>query len=106
MADDDPDEGQKAFEELVIRFGEELLRYCITMCNTEVNPNKFQVVFDPGDAGDIVWNAFYQIKKNAHTFDRNKANTTDVEKAVEAYLKGFVHTEFMKKYFWLPKAKV
>jgi DNA-directed RNA polymerase specialized sigma24 family protein len=106
MADDDPEEGKNAFTELVVRFREELLRYCITMCNTEANPNKFQVVFDSGDASDIVWNAFHQIKKNAHTFDRKKANTTDIEKAVEAYLKGFVRTEFKKKYFWLPKAKV
>lgn len=106
MADDDPLEGKKAFEELVMRFREELLRYCITMCNSEVNPTKFKVVFDPGDASDIVWNAFHQIKKNAHTFDRSKSNTTDIEKAVEAYLKGFVRTEFKKKYFWLPKAKV
>lgn len=106
MADDDPEEAKKAFEQLVVRFREELLRYCITMCNTEANPNKFQVVFDPGDAVEIVWNAFHQIKKKADTFDRQQANTSDIEKAVEAYLKGFVRTEFKKKYFWLSKAKV
>nr|WP_281719614.1 sigma-70 family RNA polymerase sigma factor [Nitrosomonas nitrosa] len=106
MADDDPKEAQLAFEELVMRFREELVRYCTTMCNTEASPSKLQVVFDPGDAVEIVWNAFYQIKKSADTFDIKKANTPDVERAVEAYLKGFVRTEFKKKYFWIPKAKV
>lgn len=106
MAEYDPKEAEQAFEELVVRYRAELLRYCITMCNTEANPNRFQVVFDPDDAIDIVWNAFHQIKKNADKFDRNRANTSDINKAVEAYLKGYVRTEFKKKYFWTPRIKV
>lgn len=106
MAGDDPKEGEAAFAELVIRFREELLRYCTTMCNTEANPNKFQVVFDPNDAVEIVWNAFHQVKKSAHKFDRTRSNTADIEKAVEAYLKGHVKLEFKKKYFWPAKPKV
>jgi len=106
FGDFDPDEAQLAFHELVIRFREELIRYCVTMCNSEANPSKFQVVFDPGDAVDIVWNAFHQIKKSPENFDLSKANTTNVEKAVEAYLKGIVRTEFKKKYFAVEKVKV
>lgn len=106
MGDDDPEEAKLAFMELVARFREELVRYCMTMCNSKANPSKFQVVFDPEDAGDIVWNAFYQIKRNPDKFDRSKANTEDIEKAVEAYLKGIVKTEFKKKYFSVEKIKV
>lgn len=106
MADDDPEEAKLAFYELVERFREELLRYCITMCNTETNPNKFQVVFDADDASDIVWNAFYRIKSNPFKFDMSQANTDDVEKAVEAYLKGIVKVEFKKKYFGVEKVKI
>lgn len=99
MAEDDEEEAKRAFYELVERHKEELLRYCTTMCNTEANPNKFQVIFDPNDAIEIVWNAFYRIKSNPNNFDMAKANTEDVEKAVGAYLKGTVKTEFKKKYF-------
>lgn len=106
MGEDDPEEAKLAFMELVGRFREELVRYCMTMCNTQANPSKFQVVFDPKDAVDIVWNAFYQIKKNPDNFDLKKANTNDIEKAVEAYLKGIVKTEFKKKYFSVEKIKV
>lgn len=106
MGDDDPGEAKLAFMELVARFKDELVRYCITMCNTEANPSKFQVIFDPNDAVDIVWNAFYQIKKSPDTFDKTKANTQNIEKAVEAYLKGIVKTEFKKKYFSVEKIKV
>ena len=106
MGEDDPEEAKLAFMELVARFKDELVRYCMTMCNTEANPSKFQVVFDPKDSVDIVWNAFYQIKKSPDKFDRTKANTEDIEKAVEAYLKGIVKTEFKKKYFSVEKIKV
>lgn len=106
MGEDDPEEAKLAFMELVARFRDELVRYCMTMCNTEANPSKFQVVFDPKDAVDIVWNAFYQIKKSPDKFNRTKANTEDIEKAVEAYLKGIVKTEFKKKYFSVEKIKV
>lgn len=106
MGEDDPEEAKLAFMELVGRFKEELVRYCMTMCNTQANPSKFQVVFDPSDAVDIVWNAFYQIKKSPDNFDRKKANTDNIEKAVEAYLKGIVKTEFKKKYFSVEKIKV
>jgi len=106
MKDDDPEEAKIAFFELVERFKEELLRYCVTMCNTESSSNKSQVIFDPEDAKDIVWNAFHRLKDNPYKFDLTKSNTDDIEKAVEAYLKGIVKTEFKKKYFWVEKVKI
>lgn len=105
MKDDDPEEAKTAFFELVNRHKKELLRYCVTMCNSQSNPNKSQVIFNPEDAKDIVWNAFYRLKSNPSKFDLQKSNTDDVEKAVEAYLKGIVKTEFKKKYFGVEKVK-
>lgn len=106
MVKDEPEEAKLAFYELVERHRVELVRYCTSMCNTESSSNKNQVIFDVGDAKDIVWNAFYQIKKSPENFDLKKANTTNIEKAVEAYLKGIVRTEFKKKYFGEEKIEV
>ena len=106
MVADEPEEAKLAFFELVERHRQELLRYCSTMCNTECSTNKNQVIFDVADAKDIVWNAFYQIKKYPENFDLSKANTTNVEKAVLAYLKGIVRTEFKKKYFGTDKVPI
>jgi DNA-directed RNA polymerase specialized sigma24 family protein len=106
MVDDEPEEAKLAFFELVERHRLELLRYCSTMCNTECSSNKNQVIFDVADAKDIVWNAFYQIKKYPEKFDLSKANTSNVERAVEAYLKGIVRTEFKKKYFGTEKVAI
>ena len=106
MIEDEPEEAKFAFFELVERHRVELLRYCISMCNTESSSNKNQIVFDVGDAKDIVWNSFYRIKRYPENFDLEKANTDNIEKAVEAYLKGIVRTEFKKKYFGVGKAVV
>jgi DNA-directed RNA polymerase specialized sigma24 family protein len=106
LAEDEPEEAKVAFFELFNRYSKELVRYCVTMCNTEANPNKFSVVFDPGDAEEIVWNSFYQLKNSPENFDLSKATTKDKNKAVEAYLKGIVRTEFKKKYFGVEKLEV
>lgn len=104
MADEEPEEAKGAFFEMVLRFREELVRYCVTMCNTEATT--YKVIFDAGDAPEIVINAFHQIKKFPENFDRTKANTDNIEKAVEAYMKGIVRTEFKKKYFGVKKIEM
>lgn len=106
MIEDEPEEAKLAFFELVERHRVELVRYCTSMCNTESSLNKNQVVFDVNDAKDIVWNSFYQIKKYPENFNLKKANTDNIEKAVEAYLKGIVRTEFKKKYFGEEKVPI
>ena len=106
MIKDEPEEAKFAFYELVERHRIELLRYCTSMCNTESSSSKNKIIFDVGDAKDIVWNSFYQIKKYPENFDLKKANTNNIEKAVEAYLKGIVRIEFKKKYFGIEKVEV
>jgi RNA polymerase sigma factor (sigma-70 family) len=96
MADDDPQEAEDAFHELVNRFRLALVKYCSIKCksyNKEIE-----------DAIDIVWNAFYKIKNNPTVFDLKKANTDDVESAVLAYLKGIVKKEFYN--FYSPNKKI
>ena len=95
MAEDEPEEAKGAFVELVNRYREKLIKYCAVKCAANGK--------DPGEAPDLVWNAFHKIKKNPNGFSMEEANTEDNEEAVLAYLKGIAKNEYYDRFF--PKKK-
>ncbi len=98
MIDDEPEEAKGAYIELVNRFRNKLVEYCMVKCKANHKDVNYAV--------DIVWNVFYRIKNSPDGFTMSKANTDDHEEAVLAYLKGIARREFYDLFYPRKKSKV